>query len=76
MRSISRTIVAIVGLLVMLAGIGLFVDGVLPTRSHGPNPSVFEIAVGVVMGVAGFFVRRQAHRRAVREHTVERVEPK
>jgi uncharacterized membrane protein len=62
MSPVSRTILALLGLLAMLAGIALLVDGLLPTRSHGPNPSWLEVMVGVFMVLAGFVVRRIARR--------------
>ncbi len=62
MSPVSRTILALLGLLAMLAGIALLLDGLLPTRSHGPNPSWLEVVVGFVMGLAGYVVRRIARR--------------
>jgi hypothetical protein len=67
MRPVSKTIVALFGLLAMLAGIVLFVDGLLPTRSHGPNPSVFEMLVGFGIALAGFLVRRKARKQLQRK---------
>jgi hypothetical protein len=50
---------AIIGLLLIIFG-GLFViDGILPTRSLGPNPSVLEMILGVGMGLIGWFIRQK-----------------
>ena len=62
MRSRSKTIAGLFGLLAMVVGIALLLDGLLPMRSHGPNPSALEVAVGFVIGLAGFVVRRMARR--------------
>jgi hypothetical protein len=49
---------AIIGLLLIIFG-GLFViDGILPTRSLGSNPSVLEMILGVGMGLIGWFIRQ------------------
>ena len=71
MRSKLKTILALLGLLAVLAGIVLFVDGLFPTRSHGPNPSGLEMVVGFLVALAGFLVRRQARRGIVQGHTAE-----
>ena len=65
MRSLSRTIAALFGLLAMLAGIALLLDGLLPIRSHGPNPSGLEVVAGFVICLAGFLVRRVACRAPI-----------
>jgi hypothetical protein len=62
MSPVSRTILALLGLLAVLAGIALLLDGLLPSRSHGPNPAWLEVAVGCGMGLAGFVMRRIARR--------------
>jgi len=62
MSPVSRTILSLLGLLAMLAGIASLADGLLPIRSHGPNPSWLEVVVGFVLGLAGFVVRRMARR--------------
>ena len=62
MPPVSRTILALLGLLAMLAGIALLLDGLLPTRSHEPNPSWLEVVIGIGIALAGFVVRRMARR--------------
>jgi hypothetical protein len=50
---------AIVGLLLMILG-GLFVaDGILPVRSHNPNPSFLEIILGLGVGFIGWIIRQR-----------------
>ena len=62
MAPVFRTILTVLGLLAMLAGIALLMDGLLPTRSKGPNPSWLGVVVGFGIGFAGFAVRRMARR--------------
>jgi hypothetical protein len=71
MRSACKTILALLGLLAMLAGILFFVDGLLPIRSHAPNPSGLEMVVGFVAALAGFLVRSWALRRALPGKTTQ-----
>ena len=62
MRPLSRIVAALFGLLTILAGVPVLLDGLLPIRSHGPNPSVVEVIVGLAICVTGLFVRRRARR--------------
>jgi hypothetical protein len=48
----------IIGLLLVIIGGGLVLDGMLPTRSKGPNPSPFEIIVGLGLVLLGWLARR------------------
>ena len=71
MRPALRTIVALLGLVATLSGIGLFVDGLLPTRSHGPNPSSLAVVLGFVVALAGLLVRRKARHGGAHGHTAQ-----
>jgi hypothetical protein len=62
MRSLTKSIMALLGILAMVASVLLLLDGLLPVRSHGTNPSWLEVAVALLIGVAGFLVRRMARR--------------
>ena len=62
MRSIPKAFAALFGLLTMLAGLALLLDGLLPVRSHGSNPSVVEVVAVLVICLTGFLVRRMARR--------------
>jgi hypothetical protein len=53
---------ALLGLLVMLVGIALLIDGLLLKRSPGPNPSWPIVGMGFVTGLVGWVVRRMARR--------------
>ena len=54
MRSLTKSIVALIGIVALLAGVLLLLDGLLPLRSLGRNPSWPEVAVGLLISVAGF----------------------
>jgi len=62
MRSTSKSFTALFGLLIMLVGLALLLDGLLPIRSHGPNPSIGELVAGLAICLTGFLVRRMARR--------------
>ena len=62
MRTAAKSILALLGILIMLAGGALFLDGLLPLRSHGANPSWLEVVAGLVIGGGGFLLRRFARR--------------
>jgi uncharacterized membrane protein HdeD (DUF308 family) len=65
MGFLTKSILAGLGVVAMLAGVLLLLDGLLPVRSHGTNPSWLEVAVGLLIGVAGFVMRRMARRAPV-----------
>jgi len=55
--STMKNALTITGLVLIILG-GLFlVDGILPTRSHNPNPSILEIILGLGLGFLGWFIR-------------------
>ena len=60
MQPVYRPLAAVVGLLAMLAGAGLLVDGLLPSRSNGPNPSWAEVIFGLVVTMSGAAIRLKA----------------
>jgi hypothetical protein len=35
------------------------IDGLLPTRSLGPNPSIIEVIFGAIILVLGLYMRRK-----------------
>ena len=47
----------------MAVGSLLLLDGLFPTRSHGPNPSSIEMMMGVVLAILGCVMRRAFRRR-------------
>lgn len=71
MRSLTKSVLALFGIVVMLAGGTLLLDGLLPLRSHGANPSWLEVIVGLLIIGAGFLLRHFARRASVnRSETV------
>jgi hypothetical protein len=48
----------------MVLGLLIAVDGLLPMRSVGPNPSWIEFVLGIVICSVGWFVRRLSFRKA------------
>jgi hypothetical protein len=49
----------------MMCGALFAVDGLLPVRSVGPNPSWLEFVLGAVICSVGWFVRRFSFRKSV-----------
>ena len=62
MRSSFSSVSALLGLLAMLAGVLVLLDGLFPLRSRGPNPAWLEVGAGLSIGVTGLLVRRAARR--------------
>jgi drug/metabolite transporter (DMT)-like permease len=51
-----KTVFTVFGLLLIILG-GLFIiDGVLPVRSHNPNPSFLEIILGLGASFVGWII--------------------
>ena len=65
MSHLPSRLMRITGLALLVLGILLVLDGLLPTRSDGPNPSWLVATVGVVLCVAGWMLRRAAFRAAM-----------
>lgn len=62
MRSFAISVSAVLGLMAMVAGVVLVLNGLLPLRSHGPNPSWLEVVCGLLLGIAGFLLRHFTRR--------------
>ena len=57
MRRLIAYGIATTGLLLIMFGIFTLFDGILPMRSHGPNPLYAEIVTGILVGGVGWFIR-------------------
>jgi len=58
MKSSVKTSLIVVGLLLITVGCFLVLDGMLPTRSAGKNPSLLEIIAGLGLVIFGWLARR------------------
>lgn len=66
MRQIAYRLLQIFGIVLLVLGVIFIGDGLLPLRSHGPNPSWVEVAAGVTFTVIGWILRRHARNRLQR----------
>ena len=53
-------------IVLLVFGVLFTLDSLLPLRSHAPNPSWFEVAIGVALAVVGWILRRVARSRLQR----------
>jgi hypothetical protein len=58
MSHLSSRLLQIGGVVLLVFGVLFLADGLLPLRSAGPNPSWFEVVVGVVLCIVGWLLRR------------------
>jgi hypothetical protein len=58
MSHLSSRLLLIGGVALLVFGVLIFADGLLPTRSAGPNSSWFEIVTGIVLCIVGWLLRR------------------
>jgi hypothetical protein len=58
MRTFVKVLFAFFGLSSQLLGVLFVLDGFLPLRSHGPRFSPLEVALGLVLVLAGWYIRR------------------
>jgi hypothetical protein len=63
MRHIASSLLQILGAILLVFGVLLAVDGLLPLRSHAPNPAWIEAVIGVVLFMVGWIFRRVARSR-------------
>lgn len=49
-------VLRIIGVLIALCGVFFIHDGLLPMRSHGPNPLWSEVYLGLLVGSTGLIV--------------------
>jgi cobalamin synthase len=63
MTKFVATAFRICGVILLVAGVLVAADGLLPMRSAGPNPSWFEFVFGAVICIAGWILRRVSFRK-------------
>jgi hypothetical protein len=62
MRALLKVLFAFFGLGSQALGVLLMLDAFLPLRSHGPSFSLFEVVLGLVLVLAGWYIRRLGKR--------------
>src|SRR6267143_7147519 len=58
MARIISSVVLVVALFLITLGCLVFLDGLLPFRSNGPNPPYWEVAIGGLLIFLGSVLRR------------------
>jgi hypothetical protein len=63
MTKLSATVFRVIGIILLVVGILIAADGLLPLRSAGPNPSWFEFLFGTVICITGWIIRSVSFRK-------------